>query len=492
MKGADYQARVTDQIAQYATAKIHDTPPIYDYWADTHIRPKLNSVIEVDTVNGFYVEHIRQRAAGTAPQNARILSLGAGDAELEVQIAQQLLSSGLGTFRMECLELSPILIARANQRIHEAGLGGHVAMVQADLNSWSPAAAAGQRYTAVLASHILHHVVELESLFDNVAVAIGDTGVFLTSDMIGRNGHMRWPEALALVNALWETLPKPLRYNHISGQTDDAFQNWDCCSPGGFEGIRAQDILPLLVKRFRFEKFLAFGNLPDMFCDRMYGPNFDPGIPAHTRFIDSVEQLNALLLELGVLKPTKMYAVISSRGAGITRIWKNLSPQFCVRDPGYLDLSSRRQKSQALATAFRPDTLSFRSVDSVGQSLCTGWSIPEDWGTWMVGSEAVLELATPSAARDCPTLMVTLRAVAFIPRRLYSRAFTFKIGDRVIGDVTFLRDEKAPKTFSLELDTPRGATFRLRIVAHEEASPDEDGSADERKLGLAVLDITVG
>jgi SAM-dependent methyltransferase len=491
MAGADYQAQVAHQIAQYAAEKIHDLPPIYQYWSNTYLRPRLNSVLGVDTVPGFYEEHIRQRAARTPHQVARILSIGAGDAELEVQIAQQLLSNGLGKFRLECLELSPILIDRANQRIHEAGLGAHVTMVQSDLNSWSHAGSSRDLHTAVLASHILHHVVELEALFANVAVAIGDTGVFLISDMIGRNGHMRWPEALALVNALWDTLPEGLKYNHSFRETDYAFKNWDCCSLGGFEGIRAQDILPLLVERFRFEKFLAFGNLPDVFFDRVYGPNFDPGIPAHARFVDSVEQLNSLLLELGVLKPTMMFAVISNQGSPTTRIWKNLSPQFCVRDPGNLDLSPSRQKSQPLATAFKPDPLSFRRGGSGEHSLRTGWSLPEDWGTWMVGNEGVLELAIPAAAKDYPTLTVRMSAMAFVPRRLYSRSFTFKVGDIAIGGVTFCRHENGPKSFTLEMDTPGTDTFLLRIVAHEEASAAEDGFADDRSLGLALLDIAV-
>ena len=115
------------------------------------------------------------------------------------------------------------------------------------------------------------------------------------------------------------------------------------------------------MERFRFEKFLGFGGLIEVFCDRCYGPNFDRTIPAHTRFIDSVEQLNSLLLELGVVKPTMMFAVMSNREADSPRFWKNLNAQFSVRDPGDLDLSPNRQKSQALAKARKPDILTFRA-----------------------------------------------------------------------------------------------------------------------------------
>ena len=98
----------------------------------------------------------------------------------------------------------------------------------------------------MLANYILHHIVELERLFEGVAAAIGSSGVFLTADMIGRNGHMRWSEALGIITALWVTLPDALKYNHHLGSTDYTFNNRDCCSDGGLEGVRAQDILPLL------------------------------------------------------------------------------------------------------------------------------------------------------------------------------------------------------------------------------------------------------
>jgi SAM-dependent methyltransferase len=485
-----YETRITQQIAQYATEEIHDVPPIYDYWADTHIRPRLNSVLGVDTVLEFYVEHIRERAEKTCPAVVRILSLGAGDAELEVRIAQELLSRGPRTFHLECIELSPILVDKAKQRIQDAKVEAHVGMVQTDLNSWSQGRLAAGTYNAVIANQVLHHVVELEALFDNVALAIGNSGVFLTADMIGRNGHKRWPEAMTLVNALWDTLPEKLKYNHVFCQSDQVFNDWDCCAEG-FEGIRAQDILPLLVQRFQFEKFLGFGNLPDVFCDRFYGPNFDPAIPAHARFIDSVEQVNSLLLELGVLKPTKMLAVISNNRASHTRFWKNLSPQFCIRDPASSDFSASRQKSTALSAALPPERFCFCKGGSGEHCLRNGWSGREEWGTWMVGDEAVLELAIPIQAKDRAQLTLAIRATAFIPQRLRSRSFSFSVDGATIDTVAFIRSEKMPKTFPLELNMPASDPFQLRIIAHEQASPAEEGSVDRRLLGLALIEIAV-
>jgi hypothetical protein len=35
----------------------------------------------------------------------------------------------------------------------------------------------------------------LEHLFDAVSTALGEDGRFVIYDIIGRNGHLRWPEA---------------------------------------------------------------------------------------------------------------------------------------------------------------------------------------------------------------------------------------------------------------------------------------------------------
>ena len=490
MTGREYKARVARQIAQYATAPLHDAPPIYEYWSNTYLRPKLNAVFGVDSMTAFYAEHIIQRVAVTPDPVTQILSIGAGDAELEVEVAQHLLSRGIVTFRLECLELSPALIERANRRISDAGLSSHLSVIQSDLNSWSAAKRSSRHYTAVLANYILHHIVELERLFEGVAAAIGSSGVFLTADMIGRDGHMRWPEALGIITALWDTLPDELKYNHHLGITDCAFNNWDCCRDGGFEGVRAQDILPLLVNRFQFEKFLAAGNLTDIFCDRLYGPNYDLNVPAHAQFIDSLERLNSILLELGVVKPTMMLAVLSNQAAANPRFWKTLTPEFCVRNPQTLDLSANRQKSQLLANPVKPTTISFRKGGQGEEFLRTGWSYPEDWGTWMVGAEAEIEFPIRAGAQNRAEVTLTIRAAAFIPKRLYSRSFTFKIADTVVGGITSCQHEKA-KTFLVKAERPHGDTLLLRIVAHELASPDEEGSPDDRFLGLALMTAAV-
>ena len=99
---------------------------------------------------------------------------------------------------------------------------------------------------------------------------------------------------------LWKDLPD--KYNHQLRRFEERFENWDC-SADGFEGIRAQDILPLLKKHFHFELFIAFGNVIDIFIDRSFGHNFDPNRQWDRNFIDRVQAMDASCLEQGLINP---------------------------------------------------------------------------------------------------------------------------------------------------------------------------------------------
>jgi len=157
----------------------------------------------------------------------------------------------------------------------------------------------------------LHHVLDLEGVFANARENLASGGQFLICDTIGRNGHLRWPEAMRIIHEFWRKLPPSYRYNWQLRRHEELFENWDC-SEVGFEGIRAQDILPLLAENFRFDMFLGYGNIIDPFIDRCFGPNFDPKKDWDRAFIDEVHARDEEGLESGELKPTQMMAAVST------------------------------------------------------------------------------------------------------------------------------------------------------------------------------------
>ena len=208
------------------------------------------------------------------------------------------------------------------------GVGGALSFAREDFNKWKAARA----YEAVMANQSLHHVVRLEALFESVSTAISSGGLFVTSDMIGRNGHQRWPEALEIVQEFWKELPESYRYNQQLKRFEHRFMDWDC-SVGNFEGIRAQDILPLLVERFEFDIFAPFANVVDVFIDRGFGHNFDATAQWDRDFIDRVHERDEAQILAGRVKPTHMMAVMCTGRPGRHEFLDGLTPQGCVRRP---------------------------------------------------------------------------------------------------------------------------------------------------------------
>ena len=324
-----YQARIAEETRIFAEqAEVHDLPPIFHYWSNTWLRPQLEafgfSNPDQFFANYLAAAHADALAAGHAP---RFASLGCGNCDTEVRVARLLRERGLQSFTIECVDINETMLERGRQLAIEAGVEAHIVPARGDFNRWRPQ----DRYDAVLANQSLHHVMNLEDLFTAIDAALTPQGRFVTSDMIGRNGHMRWPEALALVHEYWRMLPDDYRRNRQLRRHEPLFENWDC-SHEGFEGIRAQDILPLLLERFEFEFFFAYGNLIDPFIDRGFGPNFDAQAAWDRDFIDRLHARDEAELVAGHITPTHMMAVLRGRPyAGPRTHRAGLAPAFCVR-----------------------------------------------------------------------------------------------------------------------------------------------------------------
>ena len=52
-------------------------------------------------------------------------------------------------------------------------------------------------------------------------------------------------------------------------------------------------------------------------------------------FIDFVAGLDDYFIEMGEIKPTQMIAAMTKTKRGHVKVYKNLTPEFCVRDPNF-------------------------------------------------------------------------------------------------------------------------------------------------------------
>lgn len=325
-KEVSYLDKVKEERDRYKdVVDVNALPPIFHYWSHTYLRPIVEE-FGVSHPDEWFAKHLAESAARSDSDVPVFISIGAGNCDTEVRVAKLLVDQGLKGFQIECLDINPMMLQRGKEMAAAEGVQDLIRFVEGDFNNWS----ATRIYAGVMANQSLHHVLNLEGLFDEVKRALHPQGLFVISDIIGRNGHQRWPEALMEVQRFWRELPSSYRYNHLLNRHEEVYDNWDC-SNEGFEGIRAQDILPLLLERFEFYKFVGFSNVIDPFIDRTFGHNFNADALWDRTFIDRIHAYDEQSFANGSLKPTHMFAVLTIDEPPTRQYSRGLSPESCIR-----------------------------------------------------------------------------------------------------------------------------------------------------------------
>jgi SAM-dependent methyltransferase len=345
-----YVERLDREVEIYSNdVNVHGLPAIYETWSREFVEPKLKR-LGVESVRDLFLQPIRDLAADRSGI-IRVVSIGSGNGDIELDLAQSLHAEGVRNIFFTLVEINQVMQARARSKAATLGLTDVIETVVADFNAWVPA----RPFDIAIANHSLHHVVALEHLLDQVFDGLASDGSFIVSDMIGRNGHARWPEAADIVRRLWKTMPDRYKFNHQLQEQHPEFPDWDC-SAESFEGIRSQDLLPNLLARFHPTLFFAFANISDIFVDRSYGPNFDPSIPEDVRWIHQIGKLDDVLLDLGVVSPTHLMARFR-KVPSPQIVYADRTPSRSVRQPDVVDLSGQAvvQTDMVHAAGFKID-----------------------------------------------------------------------------------------------------------------------------------------
>jgi SAM-dependent methyltransferase len=314
--------RIVERIVYSRTKKVHHLPPIFHYWSNKYLRP----VIEKNGFNSpddFYLQCLKKAKPGS-----KILSLASGDCALEEWLANGMIDHGLKEFTFHCTDMNTSVLKRASNRIEKNGLTSFFRLDVVDLNNWN----ADITYDFVIAHHSLHHMINLETIFSEIEKGLTDDGFFLSCDVIGRNGHKLWPEALEAIQPFWNELPPAHRFDRALGKVTNQFINIDF-SEGCFEGIRAQDILPLLISKFDFTFFQAYAGMTLSLIDRRFGWNFDPEVAWDRDWVDRLYARDLQLIEQGKIKPTQMIAAMRKKTSSEKRqnFLHTIDPESCVR-----------------------------------------------------------------------------------------------------------------------------------------------------------------
>ncbi|MDG6349103.1 class I SAM-dependent methyltransferase [Luteimonas sp. 8-5] len=301
------QALVGDRIAAGDAVATRALP---DFPAPDDLPPTLRDPYHY--THHLLGQALRMRApnfherlhAMSRDREVRVLSLCSGAARIEAGMA----ALAGPAVQWTLMDLNESLLQSAGASFPE---GVEPDLIVGNLNEIRDY---GERYDVIMCVSGLHHIVELERVVGFIRTALADGGEFWSiGEAIGRNGNRLWGSDLEAANASMRALPARLRRNRYSGKVDDTLPDVDY-SIGTFEGIRSQDITPLLfghldpVHLFRRNCFLW------RLVDQTYNSNYDMQAEEDIACLQALVRAELAHFEGGG-RPTELHAVFRKPGA---------------------------------------------------------------------------------------------------------------------------------------------------------------------------------
>ena len=287
---------------------IHEVPEALTYCDRKYLQKQLKNSIGFSTFESLVIRYINILKTDKDETDIKICSLGSGNCDVEISIVSDCDFKG----KLYCHDVNSDMLERGRKLAKDKSLC-NIEFINCDINDIQ----LNQEFDIVLALFSLHHFVKLEHIFDEVNKCMTKKSFFIIADMIGRNGHMFWDNTLEICNAIWSIFPKGLKYNVQLKEYFEERIQWDC-SREGFEGIRAQDILPLLDEKFKFKDFAPYFAIINKFTDRDFGPNFDLTNNYHISLLDMICYLDEFALKNKILKPTQLLATVVKKDVEIS------------------------------------------------------------------------------------------------------------------------------------------------------------------------------
>ena len=111
LPSAGYSSRLANELGFYRDCQeVHDLPPIFHYWSNKYIRPRLNQ-LGLDHPDDLYFVY-SQRMLDASSQVVRLVSLGAGNCDVEAALAKRLRDRGYDNFSIECVDINEAMLER--------------------------------------------------------------------------------------------------------------------------------------------------------------------------------------------------------------------------------------------------------------------------------------------------------------------------------------------------------------------------------------------
>ena len=175
----------------------------------------------------------------------RALTIGCGAGDLERGLTQSNFC-----LRHDALDVSERAIEKARALAEDEGYT-HIRYQVSDLNRVSLEADA---YDVVFGISSIHHIAELETLYEKVHQALKPNGYFYMDEFVGPS-QFQWPDQqIEGINAMLTEIPERLRVSRSDGKNirssvvRPTIDEMNAVDPS--EAIRSGEIIPLLSERF--------------------------------------------------------------------------------------------------------------------------------------------------------------------------------------------------------------------------------------------------
>jgi SAM-dependent methyltransferase len=256
----------------------------------------------------FYDEVV---AAANQVQHARILSLGCGYGGHDLVIARRLRQP----YELVAVDLNPGIYAHAARRA--AGENLNIRFKAMDLNF---AAIQPDTFDVVYALASLHHILNLEHLFGQIHRGLRRHGRLVMLDMIGKTQVLFWKENVEFVADLLRKMPRQYRppvgkrlWKHLFFDPYTIIPRYaEPTAQVGMEGIRQEEIEPLMKRWFMPLKVFRYNAFMRMICTNWYlGARLNPDEEEDRRYLEHLIGLETEAIDAGRLKPTEMFGVFT-------------------------------------------------------------------------------------------------------------------------------------------------------------------------------------
>ena len=291
----DYEALIQEEKAHYSEIEvtdrlteggIHDAGPWVHYWK------KIGEKVGSNAPEGGNVAALVQASTDADP--IRVLSLGSGYCGQEIMLAKQFARP----YEILCTDVNEALFEQAKKTADEQGL--HLTFETADLNFMEIEAGS---YDLIFAHAVMHHVINLEHLFQQIHRGLKKNGLFHLVDVCGENRRLLWEKNREFANTLLELCPKDPEGGGPLSIPPPAVAE-------GMEGVRQEEIIPFLesyfdpVFEFRHGAFMRF-----ICLDAKMARALDPLDEKKRRHLDFLIESDLNSIQCGLLDPLEIWGI---------------------------------------------------------------------------------------------------------------------------------------------------------------------------------------